>query len=109
MRRQLHGALFDLVLSNPLISSLIWNDRLHARIWGAPVHRKLIATTWDLTSLCMKRALDRHTPEGAFRFLDMGCGQVALLAQYVKLRWPRAEVMATDIYSDFAANSRFNI
>ena len=108
MRKQLHSSLFDLVLSSSLISSVIWNRHVHARIWGIPVHRKLIATTWDLTSLCMKTAIDKHAPHGGFRFLDMGCGQVALLAQYTKRLRPQAEVMAIDIYSDFVANSKFN-
>jgi methylase of polypeptide subunit release factors len=108
MWMRMHGSLFDLVLANQTVSSLIWNARIHARIWKVPIHRRLIATTWDLTSLCMKRALDRHMPRGSFRFLDMGCGQVALLAQYAKLRRPLAQVTAIDIYPDFVANSRFN-
>jgi methylase of polypeptide subunit release factors len=106
---KLQHFLFDVVLGNRVLSSLIWNRGIHARIWRVPVHRRVIAVTWDMTSLCMKRALDDHCPGGRFRFLDMGCGQVALFAQYVKTTHPGAVVTAVDLYDDFAATSRFNV
>lgn len=76
------------------------NDWVAERIWGLPVHAKALPMTWDLTSICLKKALDRHMCDASLRYLDMGCGQLALLGQYAKSRWPTTRVVAVDLYAD---------
>lgn len=83
-------------------------DWLTAQIWGFRVHRKLLAVTWDLTSICLKKAFDGEFGPGVARFLDMGSGQVGLLGQYVKTQWPSTEVCCADFYPEFVANIAFN-
>lgn len=83
-------------------------DWLTARIWGFRIHRKLLAVTWDLATICLKKAFDNEFGNGVGRYLDMGSGQVGLLGQYVKARWPSTEVCCADFYPEFVSNIVFN-
>jgi release factor glutamine methyltransferase len=69
----------------------------------------MIPFTWDVTTLVLKKALDEGLPPRAFDYLDMGCGHVGLLGQYVKRRRPDARVVACDVYPEFADCARENI
>ncbi len=82
-------------------------DRLTQWAWGVSIHRKMIPFTWDVTTLVLKTALDGLAP-GRLRYLDMGCGHVCLLGQYVKRTHSGAEVISVDFYPDFAENARIN-
>ena len=85
------------------------NDRLTEWLWRVPVHHKRIPFTWDVTTLCLKKAIEANAPEGPFRFLDMGCGHLGLLGQYVKTAYSRAEVVSVDLYDEFVENARTNV
>ncbi len=85
------------------------NTVITRQIWGVPVHERMIPWTWDVTSLVLKRAIEEHEPAGRFSYLDMGCGHIALLGQYVKRRRPDARVVAVDLYAEFADNARANV
>ena len=100
--------LFRIVQTRDRFTELLLHDRLTELVWGLPVHRKLRPVAWDLTTICLKKALDRLAPRGAFRYLDMGCGHIALLGQYLKNVRPDAEVISADVYTDFVENSRHN-
>lgn len=85
------------------------NDRLTSWLWGVRIHRKMIPFTWDVTTLCLKKAFDQMVPTDPFAFLDMGCGHLGLLGQYIKTVRPDASVTAIDLYPEFAENARMNI
>lgn len=78
-------------------------------LWGVRVHQRKIPWTWDITTLCLKPALDQFHPSGHFTYLDMGCGHIGLLGQYVKLQRPDASVVSVDFYPEFADNTRVNV
>jgi len=85
------------------------NNPVTRWLWGIPVQRKLIPYTWDVTTLVLKRTIDESLPAGPFSYLDMGCGHIGLLAQYIKRRRPDATVVAVDFYPEFAENARATI
>jgi methylase of polypeptide subunit release factors len=85
------------------------NDTVTRWIWGVPIQQKLIPWTWDVTTLVLKRALDESLPVGRFSYLDMGCGHVGLVGQYVKRHRHDASVVSVDLYPAFAENARANI
>lgn len=100
--------LFRIVQTKDRFTAFLLNDRLTALVWGLPVHRKLRPMAWDLTTICLKKAIDRLAPDGAFRYLDMGCGHIGLLGQYLKKLRPDAEVISADVYTEFVENARHN-
>jgi methylase of polypeptide subunit release factors len=65
--------------------------------------------TWDLTSVVLKKSIDSYAKRNDLRFLDMGCGQVALLGQYFKQTHSLAIVTSVDLYEDIVACARENI
>jgi methylase of polypeptide subunit release factors len=85
------------------------NNAVTHWVWGVPIRQKVIPWTWDVTTLVLKRVLDDSLPAGHFNYLDMGCGHVGLLGQYVKRRRPDATVVSVDYYPEFAKNAGANI
>jgi methylase of polypeptide subunit release factors len=77
-------------------------------IFGIRIHSKIHRFTWDVTTLVLKKAIDRHIPDGNHDVLEMGCGHVALLAQYVKRIRPGSRVTGVDIYDEFVRNAAEN-
>lgn len=91
--------LLDILRSSPPITYLVFGIRINKRI---------IPFTWDVTTLVLKKAIDRHIPDSGKAVLDMGCGHVGLLAQYVKKTKPSVSVVAADIYPEFVENAESN-
>ena len=83
-------------------------DSLTHLIWGFRVHNKLQPITWDLSSIVLKKAFDIYTNRDDLHFLDMGCGQVALLGQYFKKTHSSAIVTSVDIYEDMVACAKYD-
>ena len=75
------------------------------------IHNKLWAGTWDLTSLVLKKTLDENINVNSKvkNYLDIGCGQIALLGQYVKKKNPNIKVTSTDLYKDVVDCAQINI
>jgi methylase of polypeptide subunit release factors len=96
-------------LYKKILDILRSNNALTRWLWGIPVWQKLIPYNWDVTTLVLKRTIDESLPQGPFTYLDMGCGHIGLLAQYVKRRRPDATVVAVDVYPEFAENARATI
>jgi len=95
-----HKKILDFLRTNAVLTRFIW---------GIRVHKRIIPPTWDVTTLCLKKAIDSRISETSFRFLDMGCGHLALLGQYVKKTFADAEVLSVDIYPSFAENAQLNV
>ena len=51
-------------------------------LWGIRIDSKLHKTFWDLTSLVIKKEIKNIKNKNFF--LDMGCGQFALIGQFFK-------------------------
>ncbi len=77
-------------------------------IFGVRVHDKVIRFNWDVTTLVLKKAIDLHVQDGGRDVLEMGCGHLALLAQYAKRSKPHNRVVGVDIYEEFARNAAEN-
>lgn len=75
-------------------------------IWGIKIDKFLHNTFWDLTTLVLKKELNdiRHKK----KYLDMGCGQFALLGQFFKKANTVSDVTSVDIYEKFVENSLKN-
>lgn len=91
--------VLDVVRSSPPLTFLVFGIRINKRI---------IPFTWDVTTLVLKKAIDRAIPDCGKSVLDMGCGHVGLLAQYVKRTKPSSSVTAADIYPEFVENAESN-
>jgi methylase of polypeptide subunit release factors len=74
-------------------------------IWGIKIKKYCHSTFWDLTTLVIKKELNFTNKKN---YLDMGCGQFAILGQYYKKNNPTSMVMSVDIYEDFVNNSILN-
>jgi methylase of polypeptide subunit release factors len=59
---------------------------------------------WDLATLALRRALDRHAAPG-LRVLEMGCGEAGVLSVHAARRH-RASVLATDVDAGALARAR---
>src|SRR5688572_7592651 len=88
--------VLDVVRSSPPLTNLIF---------GIRVPNRIIPFTWDVTTLVLKKAIDRHIPDSGKAVLDMGCGHIGLLAQYVKRSKPSSMVVGADIYPEFVLNA----
>ena len=51
-------------------------------LWGIRIDTKLHNTFWDLTTLVLKKEIMNIKNKNFF--LDMGCGQFAIIGQYFK-------------------------
>jgi len=74
-------------------------------IWGLKISNYCHSTFWDLTTLVIKKELGFFNK---INYLDMGCGQFAILGQYYKKNRPNSFVVSVDLYKDFVNNSLEN-
>ena len=87
-----------------IILSLIRSSKFFTQfIWGIKIDTKLHNTFWDLTTLVLKKEIINM--KNKKNYLDMGCGQFAILGQYFKKNNPLSEVTSVDIYEKFVENS----
>lgn len=77
-------------------------------IFKIPVWRIKKKINFDITTLTLKKAIDKNISDNENKILDMGCGQIAILSQYMKKKHPSNEIVAADIYGAFVENSIFN-
>jgi methylase of polypeptide subunit release factors len=96
----LYKRVIDVLRSSPTITR--W-------IFGVKVHQRRIPYMWDVTTLVLKKAIDKHIPPGGAAVLDMGCGHVCMLAQYVKRTKPANTVRGAEIYEEFYHNALENV
>ena len=82
------------------LSKLIFKNQIHFKLWDG---------TWDLTSLVLKKTLDRHFNKNFKSYLDIGCGHVALFGQYVKRKHPRTKVTSSEKYPKVIDSAKRNI
>jgi len=75
-------------------------------LWGIRIDSKLHKTFWDLTSLVIKKEIKNIKNKNFF--LDMGCGQFALIGQFFKKKNVDSSVTSVDIYNKFVRNSIIN-
>ena len=95
---KIYFILFDLIRSSKILTQLIWHVKIET---------KLHNVFWDLTSLVLKKEIT--TIKNKKKFLDMGCGQFALIGQFFKKKNLNSDVVAVDIYSEFVNNSIKNV
>ena len=70
-----------------IILSLIRSSKFFTQfIWGIKIDTKLHNTFWDLTTLVLKKEIINM--KNKKNYLDMGCGQFAILGQYFKKNNP---------------------
>ena len=87
-----------------IILSLIRSSKFFTQlIWGIKIDTKLHNTFWNLTTLVLKKEIINM--KNKKKYLDMGCGQFAILGQYFKKNNPSSEVTSVDIYEKFVENS----
>ena len=72
-------------------------------IWGIKIDSNLHETFWDLTTLVLRKEI--LTIKNKIKYLDMGCGQFAILGQFFKMNNLNSEVTSVDIYNKFVSNS----
>ena len=72
-------------------------------IWGIKIDSTLHETFWDLTTLVLRKEI--FTIKKKRKYLDMGCGQFAILGQFYKMNNVDSEVISVDIYNKFVNNS----
>ena len=72
-------------------------------VWRIKIEKYLHDTFWDLTTLVLKKELNQNKEKN--KYLDMGCGQFAILGQYFKKINSYSDVTSTDVYNEFIENS----
>jgi release factor glutamine methyltransferase len=72
-------------------------------LWGIKIDTKLHDTFWDLTTLVLRKEMINIRNKK--KFLDMGCGQFALIGQFFKKKNLNSNVVSVDIYEKFVKNS----
>ena len=72
-------------------------------IWRIKIEKYLHDTFWDLTTLVLKKELNQNKEKN--KYLDMGCGQFAILGQYFKKINSYSDVTSIDVYKEFIENS----
>tara|TARA_B100001121_G_scaffold310660_1_gene343606 strand:+ start:6225 stop:6887 length:663 start_codon:yes stop_codon:yes gene_type:complete len=82
------------------ISKFIFKNKIHYKLWDG---------TWDLTSLVLKKTLDNNFDANFKKYLDIGCGHVALFGQYVKKQHPKTLVISSDKYPRVLECAKKNI
>jgi len=100
------GKIYKLILD-----FLRSRDALTQIIWKIKINKKLLPITYDLTTLVLKKSFDKYKKKGVHfdHYLDMGCGQVAILGQYQKKIDRNTHVTSADIYKDFLDNAKENV
>ena len=74
-------------------------------LWGIKIDKFCHTTFWDLTSLVIKKELNLVKEK---KYLDMGCGQFAILGQFYKKKNINSQIVSADIYDDLVENSLNN-
>jgi len=77
-------------------------------IFGIKIRKAKLKIKWDVTTLVLKKAIDKYIKKKRKKVLEMGCGQVAILSQYVKKNNPSDDVYGVDFYDQFVQNARLN-
>ena len=95
------GKLFYLILKFVRSSKIIT-----LFIWRIKIDKFLHHTFWDLTTLVLKKELSKIKLRK--KYLDMGCGQFAILGQFFKKANGSSDVTSVDIYEKFVENSLNN-
>ncbi len=72
-------------------------------VWRIKIEKYLHDTFWDLTTLVLKKELNQNKEKN--KYLDMGCGQFAILGQYFKKINSYSDVTSIDVYKEFVENS----
>ena len=72
-------------------------------IWRIKIEKYLHDTFWDLTTLVLKKELNQNKEKN--KYLDMGCGQFAILGQYFKKINSYSDVTSIEVYKEFIENS----
>ena len=72
-------------------------------IWRIKIEKYIPDTFWDLTTLVLKKELNQNKEKN--KYLDMGCGQFAILGQYFKKINSYSDVTSIDVYKEFIENS----
>jgi len=75
-------------------------------LWGIRIDTKLHNTFWDLTTLVLKKEIMNIKNKNFF--LDMGCGQFAIIGQYFKKKNNNSIVTSVDLYDKFVKNAILN-
>ena len=98
---KLYKLILDIIRSIDLLTEIIWNIKLK---------KKLLPITYDLTSLVIKKALMEYNKRGIkfYSYLDMGCGQIAILGLFQKKICPSTNTTSADIYENFLYNAKQN-
>ena len=98
---KLYKLILDIIRSIDLLTEIIWNIKLK---------KKLLPITYDLTSLVIKKALMEYNKRGIkfYSYLDMGCGQIAILGLFQKKICLSTNVTSADIYESFLYNAKQN-
>ena len=99
------GKFYKIILD--IIRSI---DLLTEIIWKIKIKKKLLPITYDLTSLVIKKTLKEYNMRGIKfnSYLDMGCGQIAILGLFQKKMCPDTEITSADIYENFISNAKQN-
>ena len=100
------GKLYKIILNK--IRSLDYFTKL---LWGIKIHKKCQPLAWDLTTLILKKELNSintNLPKST-KYLDMGCGQLAILGQYFKNLAPSSKITSADLYEDLVNCALDNI
>ena len=92
------GKIFFIILKKIRSSKIIT-----LLIWGIKIKDFHHETFWDLTTLVLRKELSSLS--GTRKYLDMGCGQFAILGQFFKNNSKISEVTSVDIYDKFVENS----
>ena len=95
------GKLFYIILKFVRSSKIIT-----LFIWRIKIDKFLHHTFWDLTTLVLKKELSKIKLRK--KYLDMGCGQFAILGQFFKKTNDSSDVTSVDIYEKFVENSLNN-
>ena len=106
--------LFNINKKMGKLIKLFWNtiessDFLSEQIFKNKIHCKLWSGTWDVTSLVLKKTIDNHCDFNVLKYLDIGCGHVALFGQYVKKKFPFTEVVSSDLYENVLKSAKQNV
>jgi len=90
-----------------IILNIIRSSKLITKyLWGIKIDVKLHNIFWDLTTLVIKKEIKNIRNKK--KFLDMGCGQLALIGQFYKKNNVNTKVTSVDFYSQFVSNAILN-
>ena len=77
-------------------------------IFKLKVSKKILALNWDMTTIVMKKAIDRYMVDENKDVFEMGVGHIAIIAQYIKKNHPSNVMSGCDIYEEFVENALYN-